>query len=119
DHLVPLQEGEAVIPKTVVRENAPIVQMLLAGKLNELKMPHSERGILDHPEFRKPPAVSSPLPSPSTEILNLTAPADRTTLQFYGDLSFPNIHSGDDAKRLIEELSHLSVRGRQYFNRQH
>ena len=119
DHLVPLQEGEAVIPKTVVRENAPIVQMLLAGKLTELKMPHSERGILDHPEFRKPPAVSSPLPSPSTEILNLTAPADRTTLQFYGDLSFPNIHSGDDAKKLIEELSHLSGRGRQYFNRQH
>lgn len=119
DHLVPLREGEAVIPKTVVRENAPIVQMLLAGKLTELKMPHSERGILDHPEFRKPPAVSSPLPSPSTEILNLTAPADRTTLQFYGDLSFPNIHSGDDAKRLIEELSHLSGRGRQYFNRQH
>lgn len=37
-----------------------------------------------------------------------------TTLQFHGDLSFPNIHSGEDAKKLISELSVLSSRALQH-----
>ena len=39
------------------------------------------------------------------------------TYQFNGDLSFPNITNGDDAKKLMNELQHLPTRARQYVNR--
>ena len=40
-----------------------------------------------------------------------------TTLQFNGDLSFPNIKSGDDAEKLIKELQNLPNRALQRVNR--
>lgn len=39
------------------------------------------------------------------------------TYQFNGDLSFPNITNGDDAKKFINEIQHLPTRARQYVNR--
>ena len=53
------------------------------------------------------------------QVVNMTNNNQRTntTLQFNGDLSFPNIKSGDDAKKLMNELQHLSLGFLQRANR--
>ena len=38
---------------------------------------------------------------------------ENTVLQFHGDLSFPNITSGNDARRLVSELENLSLKAGQ------
>ena len=51
----------------------------------------------------------------SQPLLNLPAQnrTENTVLQFHGDLSFPNITSGNDARRLVSELENLSLKAGQ------
>ena len=60
------------------------------------------------PHFTLSPAVSS-FSAPET--------SHGSILQFYGDLSFPNIHTENDAKLLIQELSALSQKVEQHVRR--
>lgn len=49
--------------------------------------------------------------------LSTTTGERNTVLQFNGDLSFPNIHSSDDAEKLIRELLRLSNKASQRANK--
>lgn len=110
DHMVALTEGEAVIPKDTVSKNREAIQMLLSGKdllKYEPNLPSNfdnikSMGIL--PQFKSIIPDGRLLSQSHTE---------QTVIQINGNLSFPNIKSGNDAELLIKDLSNMANKARQ------
>lgn len=114
DHTIYVREGEAVIPEKTVNANQKIIQQLLAADGQELDQ--NLPGVNMDYYYRLNPAGISPRFTAAqknlSHILSL-GNTPGTILQFYGNLSFPNVHSGNDAQMLIKELSSLSSKAEQ------
>lgn len=126
DHMVALKNGEAVIPENTVQNNSSLVKSLLEADGEEFTALFEDalnKGIVAEKNFDFIFNKMSPedLPSVGNIInhkINLNdIPVNNpqhVVLNFNGDLSFPNIKSGNDAEMLIKELSTLSITAYQH-----
>lgn len=126
DHMVALRNGEAVIPEKTVKNNASLVKNLLdtdGEEFSRLFEDALSKGIVveENFDFISNKISQEDIP-PVRNIINLrnslndlqTHKPQQVILNFSGDLSFPNIKSGNDAEMLIKELSTLSTTAYQH-----
>lgn len=130
DHMVALTEGEAVVPKETVEENPEVVNSLLSGQKLDLKALVNRDIVLqratpldNYSMFEKykdwvipDSLIMSRLNLPSQDFSKLGVVNNnqqQTVIQINGDLSFPNIKSGNDAELLLNDLSNMANKARQ------
>lgn len=130
DHTMVLQEGEAVIPKETVAKNPEAIDSLLSGQKLDLKSlvnrdivlqratPMDTYSMLEkYQDWIVPDSViMSRLNLPSQDFSKLGVVNNnqqQTVIQINGDLSFPNIKSGNDAELLLKDLSNMANKARQ------
>ena len=130
DHMVALTEGEAVIPKENVAKNPEAIDSLLSGQKLDLKALVNRDIVLQratpldtYSMFEKykdwiipDSLIMSMLNLPSQDFSKLGVVNNnqqQTVIQINGDLSFPNIKSGNDAELLLNDLSNMANKARQ------
>lgn len=130
DHMVALTEGEAVIPKENVAKNPEAIDSLLSGQKLDLKSlvnrdivlqratPLDTYSMLEkYKDWVIPDSlIMSRLNLPSQDFSKLGVVNNnqqQTVIQINGDLSFPNIKSGNDAELLLNDLSNMANKARQ------
>lgn len=130
DHMVALTEGEAVIPKENVAKNPEAIDSLLSGQKLDLKALVNRDIVLQratpldtYSMFEKykdwiipDSLIMSRLNLPSQDFSKLGVVNNnqqQTVIQINGDLSFPNIKSGNDAELLLNDLSNMANKARQ------
>lgn len=130
DHMIAIQEGEAVIPKETVAKNPEAIDSLLSGKKLDLKALVNRDIVLQratpldtYSMFEKykdwiipDSLIMSRLNLPSQDFSKLGVVNNnqqQTVIQINGDLSFPNIKSGNDAELLLNDLSNMANKARQ------
>ena len=107
------KEGNAY-SNGLVRDNEFTKLLLLSGmKADNATYEEFENRISGMVNYKVPDNGSK---SALSSINNNTSTAS-TVYQFNGDLSFPNITNGDDAKKLMNELQHISAGCLQRANR--
>ena len=122
DHTIAVQEGEAVIPKGVVSKNRDVIDALLSG--GDLKSLVNKDVILRSAIPYGTTAsdnwamINNSIPELSLSSQNLskfvhTNRSENTNININGNLSFPNIKSGNDAELLIKDLSNMANKARQ------
>lgn len=122
DHTIAVQEGEAVIPKGVVSKNRDVIDALLSG--GDLKSLVNKDVILRSAIPYGVTAsdnwamINNSIPELSLSSQNLskfvhTNRSENTNININGNLSFPNIKSGNDAELLIKDLSNMANKARQ------
>lgn len=122
EQLYPFEGGEKV---DTAGETTALLRPINRARLAELTAtpPIADRGFTITDEMsRKVLENLSYTPTFDVPKMDYSQFAQRTqeknvTQQFYGDLSFPNITDGGDAKKLIKELQGLEQAERQYHSR--
>lgn len=99
---------------------------MIAAKYGERVLTKEQTKTFDDFVYNKLPNLTEMYPikfMPNVKIpdysslINNRNRTEETTLQFNGDLSFPNITNGNDAKDFINQLKHLKVDAIQYANK--
>ena len=126
DHMVALTEGEAVIPKENVAKNPEVVQSLIDGEplktitpepilanKKQLELEAYWNAMESSGMFFESPKQYAPKLRNDIASNIVNNNQQQTTVQINGDLSFPNIKSGNDAELLLNDLSNMANKARQ------
>lgn len=131
DHMVAVQEGEYVVPKKTVEKNPGLINALSDSDSVESRLENLGLKKLDIPSienFKVPyemlnkyvnlsPNFNIPEWNPEKYINNTNNNQNTIELHFHDGISLPNITDGNDARKLIDELSGLSLKAYQYANK--